>query len=389
MFGMDEPLYFSTHCPPADLASEGGAVVHVMRYGARDGVTDQAELWDFAARCQVRSQDAVTQRFRPHMTVSYASPVPENGGRGGGGPPRPSGRHRGRRHRGTRRVNDTAVFETERPRLLGLAYRLLGSVVDAEDVVQEAWIRWDAIDGATIERPPAWLTTVTTRLALDRIRSAEHRRTAYVGPWLPEPVALDPSPEDSAELAESLTFGFLVLLDQLSGIERAVLLLADVFGQPFREIAETVGRSESACRQIAPRARRRVREAGADRHNADDAMLAQLVDAMGRGDAPALLELLHPDVVLVSDGGANRHAGRRPVLGPERVARVLLNLTKRIPAGSTVDFQPVNLQPAVVIRMGGETIVLQVDQHADRAERIRVVVNPDKTRHLDEAVHLT
>jgi RNA polymerase sigma-70 factor, ECF subfamily len=286
-------------------------------------------------------------------------------------------------------MSDTAVFEAERPGLLGLAYRLLGSLVDAEDVVQEAWIRWDAADTDAIDRPPAWLTTVTTRLALDRIRSAEHRRAAYVGPWLPEPVALDTTPEDAAELAESLTFGFLVLLDQLSGIERAVLLLADVFRQPFREIAETVGRTEAACRQIASRARRRLREAGADRHSADDALLAKLVEAMALGDAPALLELLHPDVVLVSDGGANRHAGRRPVLGPERVARVLLNLTKRMVPDASLEFQQVNLRSAVVIRMGGETIVVQVDQTADRAEAIRVVVNPDKTRHLDEPVRLT
>ena len=286
-------------------------------------------------------------------------------------------------------MSDIDRFEAERPRLLGLAYRLLGSVGDAEDVVQEAWIRWDATDTAPIDRPAAWLTTVTTRLALDRIRSAEHRRAAYVGPWLPEPVSVEATPEEAAELAESLTFGFLVLLDQLSGIERAVLLLADVFGQPFREIAETVGRSEAACRQIASRARRRLREADTHRRSADEVLLVQLVDAMGRGDAPVLLELLHPDVVLVSDGGANRHAGRRPVLGPERVARVLLNLTKRIPTDATLDFQQLNLRAAVVIHMGDETIVLQVDQLADRAEAIRVVVNPDKTRHVDHPVRLT
>jgi RNA polymerase sigma-70 factor (ECF subfamily) len=286
-------------------------------------------------------------------------------------------------------VTATDVFEAERPRLLGLAYRLLGSLVDAEDVVQEAWIRWDATNQADIERPAAWLTTVTTRLALDRIRSAEHRRAAYVGPWLPEPVALEATPEDAAELAESLTFGFLVLLDQLTGIERAVLLLADVFAQPFREIAETVDRSEAACRQIASRARRRLHEAQVERRGADAGLLVQLLDALGRGDAPALLELLHPDVVLVSDGGANRHAGRRPVLGADRVGRVMLNLTKRLEPGSTVDLRQINLRPAVVITTSDESIVIQVDERDGRAETIRVVVNPDKTTHVDEAVRLT
>jgi RNA polymerase sigma-70 factor (ECF subfamily) len=286
-------------------------------------------------------------------------------------------------------LTDTSVFEAERPRLLGLAYRLLGSLVDAEDVVQEAWIRWDAGDTDAIERPAAWLTTVTTRLALDRIRSAEHRRAAYVGPWLPEPVAVEATPEDAAELAESLTFGFLVLLDQLTGIERAVLLLADVFRQPFREIAETVDRSEAACRQIASRARRRLQDAQVERRGADSALLEQLLDALGRGDAPALLELLHPDVVLVSDGGANRHAGRRPVLGPERVGRVMLNLTKRLQPGTRVDLRQINLRPAVVITTFDESIVIQVDQRDGRAETIRVVVNPDKTTHVGEAVLLT
>jgi len=285
--------------------------------------------------------------------------------------------------------DDTEVFEVERPRLLGLAYRLLGSLTDAEDVVQEAWIRWDGAGTASVERPAAWLTTVTTRLALDRIRSAEQRRAAYVGPWLPEPVAVEVGPEEAAELAESLTFGFLVLLDQLTGIERAVLLLADVFGQPFREIAETVGRSEAACRQIASRARRRLREADTDHRAADEALLVRLVDAMGRGDAPALIELLHPEVVLVSDGGADRHAGRRPVAGPDKVARILLNLTRRIPADATLSFEQLNLRAAVVIGIGAETIVVQVDQVDDRAEAIRVVVNPDKTRNVGRPVRLS
>ena len=141
------------------------------------------------------------------------------------------------------------VFAAERPRLLGLAYRILASYTDAEDVVQEAWIRWQSVDHATVERPAAYLTTVTTRLALDRARSLARRREHYVGPWLPEPVAVEHGPEEHAELAESLTFGFLLVLDRLGPIERAVWLLAEVFGEPYALIASAVGKSEAACRQ--------------------------------------------------------------------------------------------------------------------------------------------
>ena len=281
------------------------------------------------------------------------------------------------------------LFESERPRLAGLAYRLLGSMADAEDVVQETWIRWSAADHGAIERPGVWLTTVTTRLALDRLRSAERTRAEYVGPWLPEPVAIEPTPEAAAELAESLTFGFLVLLDRLSGVERAVLLLADVFRVPFAEVAETVGRSEVACRQIASRARRRIRRDDVELASADGDLLVRLLDALGRGDADALVRLLHPEVVLVSDGGADRHAGRRPVLGIDRVGRVLLNLARRLPDDVEVDLRSVNLRPALVMTAGTDTWVVQVDEADGRAHTIRVVVNPDKVHHLQDPVHLT
>src|SRR3984957_17232196 len=142
------------------------------------------------------------------------------------------------------------LFEGQRPRLLGLAYRLVGGRADAEDVVQEAWIRWKAADRAAIANPGGWLTTVTTRLALDRLRQVKRRREAYVGPWLPEPISTARTPEEHSDLAESLTLGFLVVLDKLSPVERAVLLLIDVFGEPYSVIASSVGKSEVACRQI-------------------------------------------------------------------------------------------------------------------------------------------
>ncbi len=282
-------------------------------------------------------------------------------------------------------------FEAERPRLLGLAYRMLGTLDDAEDVVQDAWLRWSAADHATIERPAAWLTTVTTRLALDRLRLAEHRRTTHVGPWLPEPVATDPHPEDAAELAESLTFGFLVLLDELSGPERAVLLLADVFGEPFRDIAVTLGRSEAACRQLASRARKRLRDARAERRSADAALLGRLLDALARADSDALVGLLHPEVVLTSEAAPGRRAARNPVLGATRVARFLVNVTRRsVPTAVAVRIA--NFGPVAVIdfvgRDGPEQLLVQVDERAGQADAIRLLRNPAKLGHLLEPARI-
>lgn len=285
-----------------------------------------------------------------------------------------------------------AVFAADRPRLLGLAYRMLGSLDDAEDVVQEAWMRWHRADGATIERPAAWLTTVVTRLSLDRLRTIERRREAYVGPWLPEPLALGPGPEDAAEMADSLTLGFLVVLDRLGPVERAVFLLADVFGESYRTIAVTVGRSEEACRQIASRARRRLREerSGGAAAEVDAAMVEGLVAAVARGDLEATLGLLDPDVVLVSDGGPDRHAARRPVVGPDRVARLLVNLAKRLrPDRVELDFPTVNGRPAFAVREDGRVVlVLTVEAVDGRIRSVRMMLNQGKLGHLDTTVDL-
>jgi len=209
-------------------------------------------------------------------------------------------------------VDGVTVFDEQRRRLVGLAYRMLGSLADAEDVVQEVWLRWQRSDISSIEQPQAWLTTVTTRVALDRSRAQMRRREDYPGPWLPEPLVQD-GPEEAAELADSLTLGFLVLLDALAPLERAVFILADVFGTPYREIAGAVGKPEGACRQIASRARAKVRAAppppakSVEQRQTVDALLG----ALAAGDAEALLAVLSPDVVLVSDGGPTRRAARR------------------------------------------------------------------------------
>ena len=235
-----------------------------------------------------------------------------------------------------------STFVGARPRLLGLAYRILGSLADAEDVVSEVWIRWDRVDRAALDRPEAWLTTVTTRLALDHLRARRRRRGDYPGPWLPEPLVGTPAPEEAAEVADSLTLGFLILLDELGPVERAVFILAEVFAVPFDEIAEVVHKSPAACRQIASRARRRVREAHLPRPSAPDRLLVDgLVDAVASGDIRAVIERLAPDVVCTSDGGPLRRAARRPVVTAPRVARLLVNLSRRF--AGRIDVTPVTV----------------------------------------------
>lgn len=290
------------------------------------------------------------------------------------------------------------VFAAERPRLVGMAYRMLGSLTDAEDVVQEAWLRWQRVDVATVQRPAAWLTTVTSRLAIDRLRAQRRRREEYVGPWLPEPIATDGAPgahdrwapEAAVERAESLELGFLIVLDALGPVERAVFVLADVFAVPYAEIARAVDRSPEACRQLASRARRKVAEERAGRRPVDEGLLGELVGAIAMGNMEQVIELLSPGVVLTSDGGPRRHAARRPVVLPERVARLLVNLGARMPEDGTVGIEQVNEAPALVVRGGGETIVVSAEREpvSGAIDRLLVLVNPDKVGGVDRRVEL-
>lgn len=281
------------------------------------------------------------------------------------------------------------VFEAERRRLLGLAYRMVGTIADAEDVVQDAWLRWQGTDQRVIERPAAWLTTVTTRLALDRLRARQRRQEDYVGPWLPEPLVSDrpaagTDPEAAAELADSLTLGFLTVLDRLAPVERAVFLLADVFAVPYAEIAGVVGKSEVACRQIASRSRRKLHESG-DHHPSgqDRALVDGLVMAIAVGDIDGVLARLAPDVVCVSDGGANRKAARRPVVGADRVCRFLVNLTRRF--ADDVSFSPatVNGDAGIVVSLAGAVdLVAAFEVDDGRVAAIHIIRNPDKLAHV-------
>jgi RNA polymerase sigma-70 factor (ECF subfamily) len=281
-------------------------------------------------------------------------------------------------------TDDDRAFTAERSRLLGLAYRVLGSRTEAEDVVQDAWFRWRRADPATIEQPAAWLTTVTSRLALDRLSSAQRTRETYVGPWLPEPVVTDGDagdPADAIELQESLTLGFLTVLERLAPVERVVFLLADVFGVPFDEIAETVGRSSAACRQVASRARQRVR-AGRPKFRPTDAdawaATAAFFAATVSGDLDSLVKVLSPDVVVVSDGGPDHYAARRPVVGADRVSRYFANLAARRP-DMEAESALVNGEPGCIIRKDGEIeMVVSVQVDGGLVVGVHVVVNPDK-----------
>jgi RNA polymerase sigma-70 factor (ECF subfamily) len=271
------------------------------------------------------------------------------------------------------------AFAAERPRLLGLAYRILSSYGDAEDVVQEAWIRWQSVDHGEVDNLGAYLTTVVVRLALDRARTISRRRERYVGPWLPEPIATERGPEEQAEMAESLTLGFLMMLDRLNPMERAVWLLADVFAEPYALISEVTGKSEVACRQTATRARRRLREERpAPPERLDARLLERLMAAVAAGDLTHTLELLDTDVVLLSDGGPGRKAARRPVVGANRVARFAINLARRGEV-TRLEATEINGSAALLIEIDRATpLVITGEQRDGKVTRIFWLLNDEK-----------
>ncbi|MFF9277964.1 RNA polymerase sigma-70 factor [Streptomyces griseosporeus] len=281
-------------------------------------------------------------------------------------------------------------FEELRPLLFSIAYRILGSVSEAEDAVQEAWLRYA---GATTRpaSPRAYLSAVVTRIAIDVLRSARVRREQYVGPWLPEPLLTDPyeDPERSAELADSLSMAALLLLERLSPLERAVFVLREVFGFGFPEVAAAVGRSEAACRQLAVRARRHMAE-GRPRFEADrrerEELAARFFDALREGDVDALRELLAADVQMVGDGGGKApQASMEPLVGLETVASLLVAFFPRLPLVEvTFERHDVNGQPGAVFkdRDGRVVSTLTVDILDGRVQTIRTVTNPEKLGHV-------
>jgi RNA polymerase sigma-70 factor, ECF subfamily len=278
------------------------------------------------------------------------------------------------------------VWNAERDRLFGIAYRMLGTVTEAEDALSDAWIRWQAAAHATIDEPAAWLTTVVTRRCLDVLRSARVRREAYVGPWLPEPLVTAPDIADQVEHAESLQMALLVVLETLSPLERAVFVLREVFGYEYAEIAAVVGRTEAACRQLAHRARSHV-AARRPRFDPDPAtrrsVTERFVAACTTGDLDSLVALLAEDVTLWSDGGGVVTAARRPVVGADAVARFLVGIAGKAPDGWAARLLQLNGEPALIVDLAGAPLLAMVLQpDGDRIAGIRVVLNPAKLAAL-------
>jgi RNA polymerase sigma-70 factor (TIGR02957 family) len=288
-----------------------------------------------------------------------------------------------------------AAFTAHRPLLVGVAYRLLGSVGDAEDVVQEAWLRWARVDTETVADPAAFLVRIVTRLALDRLRRVAARRETYVGPWLPEPVLTDaaraavgPNPADEAERAASVSLAMLVVLETLTPLERTVFVLHEAFGYSYTEVAEILDRSPAAVRQLAHRAREHV-AARRPRFPTDPgtrrAATERFLHATLSGDVTTLMELLAPDATLWADGGGKFKAPRRPVHGADKIARFFAAVgTLPLDPGSTVEFADVNGGPAaLLVGTEGPIAVLQVDLGDDgRITDVRMIGNPDKLAGL-------
>ncbi|AUS78825.1 RNA polymerase sigma-70 factor [Actinoalloteichus sp. AHMU CJ021] len=285
---------------------------------------------------------------------------------------------------------DLAVFEEQRPRIFGLAYRMLGSATEAEDITQEVFLRWFGADRGALVSPPAWLTRVTTNLCLNQLSAARTRRERYVGPWLPEPVLTGddvPGPPETAERRESVSMAVLVVLERLTPPERAAFVLREAFGHPHREIAEIIGVSEAASRQLHRRARARLAEergrfgADADQHRR---VVERFLTAATEGDVRGLEELLAEDVVSWSDGGGRTTAARRPVVGRESVLRYVLGLAgHRDAALLHTRFAEVNGQLGVLLLRGDDLVaVLSPDTDGQRITTLRVVVNPEKLRFV-------
>ncbi|WP_077799646.1 RNA polymerase sigma-70 factor [Streptomyces sp. JHA26] len=285
----------------------------------------------------------------------------------------------------------TDVFEEHRPVLLGVAYRMLGRLADAEDVVQEAWLRWSRDDRTDVREPRGYLVRVTTRLAVDRLRQIKARGETYVGPWLPEPYATDfgdvvPDTAERAVLADSVSLAVLVVLESLSPLERAVFVLREAFGYPYAQIAAVLEREEAAVRQLAGRARKHVDERR-PRYDVDPAQRRDLTErflaAAVEGDLEGLMAMLAPGVRLVGDSGGKAKAPLRVLETSDKVARFLIGAARKTDPGATLRFLEVNGGPAALVLTGGKPdFVVQVDIADGRVQSVYIVRNPDKLRYL-------
>jgi len=283
----------------------------------------------------------------------------------------------------------TALFQQHRQRLFGLAYRMLGRPADAEDVLHDAWLRWHEQDVSRLDDPEAWLVTVTTRLALDRLRRAKTEREHYTGPWLPEPLEpVDEAPSDQLERAETLSLSFLLLLERLSPEERAAFLLKEVFDYSHAEAAAILGIAEDACRQRVHRAKTRLRE-GRPRFSVDQSMqqrmLQRFLTAMERPDLTSLRALFAEDAVHISDGGGVVRAVLRPLYGQDRLARLYRQIALHTSGPETVrQLSELNGAPALLIWTDGRlTSALWVECEQDRITAIHSIRHPEKLARLE------
>jgi RNA polymerase sigma-70 factor (ECF subfamily) len=283
-------------------------------------------------------------------------------------------------------------FETYRTYLFSIAYRMLGSVMDAEDMVQETYVRYQTRQPQHIESLKAYLTTILTRLCMNQLQLAHRKRETYLGPWLPEPMITEDtahpaSPEDLVDEHESLSLAFLVLLEELQPIERAVFLLREVFDYEYAEIATFLGKSEAACRQSFSRAKKHLTD-HRPRFPASSALQQQILirflQATQLGDMDGLMNMLAEDVTLWADGGGKvKGAATRPLFGREAVARFSLGTTRFIPAGAQIGIEQVNGEAAVVVRTAERVfLVLAVEVVSQRIQTIRAIANPEKLTHL-------
>ena len=284
-------------------------------------------------------------------------------------------------------------FLEHRSLLFAIAYRMLGSVADAEDAGQETYLRWRraAESGEEIRSPKGWLTTTISRVCLDQLGSARVKREQYIGPWLPEPLAgTAPDVAETVADFDSLSLAFLVLLESLSPQERAVFLLHDVFGYDFTSIGEIVGESDAYCRQLAKRARGHMTERRprfvAD-HAQRERLTADFLRAVSEGDMPALIATLTDNVTVFSDGGGKVNAARKPIVGRDKVALFLTNLARLAPAETSFRIEPINGQPGIVTLVDGVVRNVVTFDFTDSGIRtIYIVVNPDKLRPVASAL---
>lgn len=290
-------------------------------------------------------------------------------------------------------TTDTAtdVFEEHRPVLLGVAYRMLGRVADAEDVVQEAWLRWSGADRGEVREPRAYLVRITTRLAIDRLRQVKARGETYVGPWLPEPYVTDfgatvPDTAERAVLADSVSLAVLVVLESLSPLERAVFVLREAFGYPYADIAAMLDRGEPAVRQLAGRARKHVEERR-PRYEVDPERRRELTErflaAAGEGDLDGLMALLAPDVRLVGDSGGKARAPLRVLESADKVGRFLVGAAGKGVPDPSFRIMEINGGPAIVALSAGKPdSVFQLDVFEGRVQAVYIMRNPDKLQSL-------